>query len=511
MSHIIVVDKKDDFPWEDEHHPVVTAHEYITQAVAIDRKYSKVINLCRSYSYLSAGYYCSLLAEAREDKVIPSARTLLDLSYKATYRASIEVLNELLRKATKTPPSGVNIPFQIMVYFGHTENPLFAEVGRKAFDLFRCPILSITIAHKAHPKIEALKPASLKDMEKEERDVFFSALQRYTRARWVSPRARTGPRFYLAILHNPNDPFCPSNSKALKKFIKAGEALRIDVELIEKKDYLRLAEYDALFIRETTQLDDHTYRFASKAEQEGMPVIDDPASIMRCANKVYLSELLRENKIKTPRTWIIDRKTVDKVESQLTYPIVLKIPDGSFSRGVYKVHSAREFRSAAPGLLRESDVILAQEYMYTDYDWRVGILNGQPLFVCQYFMSKNHWQIVKHSADGTSREGDVRTLRVEDAPQEVVSTALKAARLIGNGLYGVDLKQNDQGVHVIEVNDNPNIDAGIEDAVLKDQLYTIIMEEFIRRVELSRALAEAARPGRAPVLDMLQQVWEEEV
>ena len=46
----------------------------------------------------------------------------------------------------------------------------------------------------------------------------------------------------------------------------------VEVELITKKDYPRLAEYDALFIRETTGLDHHTYRFAKKAEEEGMPL-----------------------------------------------------------------------------------------------------------------------------------------------------------------------------------------------------------------------------------------------
>ena len=36
---------------------------------------------------------------------------------------------------------------------------------------------------------------------------------------------------------------------------------------------------------------------------------------------------------------------------------------------------------------------------------------------------------------------------------------------------------------MIEVNDNPNIDAGFEDMVLKDQLYLRIMESFLRRIE----------------------------
>ena len=49
--------------------------------------------------------------------------------------------------------------------------------------------------------------------------------------------------------------------------------------------------------------------------------------------------------------------------------------------------------------------------MPTQFDWRVGVLNRQPLYVCQYFMSKNHWQIVKHEADGRFEEGASRPMR----------------------------------------------------------------------------------------------------
>jgi glutathione synthase/RimK-type ligase-like ATP-grasp enzyme len=139
-------------------------------------------------------------------------------------------------------------------------------------------------------------------------------------------------------------------------------------------------------------------------------------------------------------------------------------------------------------LFKSSDLLLAQEYLYTEFDWRVGILNKTPLFVCQYFMSKEHWQIYNYESSPTRgiREGDSRTFRVEDAPEIVVKTALKAAGLIGNGFYGVDLKQTAKGVVVIEINDNPNIDHGIEDAVLKEDLYRTIIEDLVWRLDRKR-------------------------
>ncbi|MGB2248838.1 MAG: ATP-grasp domain-containing protein, partial [Alcanivorax sediminis] len=74
-------------------------------------------------------------------------------------------------------------------------------------------------------------------------------------------------------------------------------------------------------------------------------------------------------------------------------PMVLKIPDGSFSRGISKVATREALSEALSGYLKQSSVVLAQAFMYTDYDWRIGVLNNRPLFACQYFMSKGHWQI----------------------------------------------------------------------------------------------------------------------
>ncbi|MFX8082980.1 hypothetical protein ABTK87_19965, partial [Acinetobacter baumannii] len=80
-----------------------------------------------------------------------------------------------------------------------------------------------------------------------------------------------------------------------------------------------------------------------------------------------------------PKTVVLDnRQVVETVEQELTYPVVLKIPDGSFSRGVIKVGDRAELVDGASRLLKESDVILAQQYIYTEFDWRIGILRGQP-------------------------------------------------------------------------------------------------------------------------------------
>jgi glutathione synthase/RimK-type ligase-like ATP-grasp enzyme len=148
----------------------------------------------------------------------------------------------------------------------------------------------------------------------------------------------------------------------------------------------------------------------------------------------------------------------------LGYPYVLKSPDSVFSKGVIKVDSEAQELGAESLMLRHTQgPILAQQFIHTSFDWRVGVLNGEVLFVCQYKMAPHHWQIIKRFPKGTSRSGGHVTLKPQEYPAEVCELALKAAKCLGTGLYGVDIKVTSKGMYLIECNDNPTIDRGVED------------------------------------------------
>ncbi len=484
VNYVVIVEGKGDEAWASEHGQVVTARDYVTKPELFAGKRPRVINLNSDLDYMAQGYYCSLLAEARDHKVIPTIQTIVELSKKTLYSEALPDLNAILRRDMEKVEQGPRAGFTLTLFFGEVRDQRFRHFARAVFDRFRCPILKVACIHDERWRIDELEVMTPSQLSPEEFDYFLSALAGYTRTGWRAPKLKTPPKYSLAILYNPRETYPPSDKEALAKFVQVGGTLGVGVELIERKDFLNLAEYDALFIRETTTIDNHTYRFAMKAVAEGIPVIDDPVSMLRCTNKVYLAELLAANKLPAPKTVIIDREKLDEAEKQLGFPMVLKIPDGSFSRGVYKAENRAQLLELARKLLQKSDVILAQQFMPTDFDWRVGVLNRQPIFASQYFMSRKHWQVMKHGADGKAEEGGWKTHPVEKAPKEVVQVALKAASLIGDGLYGVDLKQTSDGrVHIIEINDNPNIDRGCEDAVLKDDLYRIIIKDFIRRIE----------------------------
>jgi glutathione synthase/RimK-type ligase-like ATP-grasp enzyme len=128
---------------------------------------------------------------------------------------------------------------------------------------------------------------------------------------------------------------------------------------------------------------------------------------------------------------LADAGDLPRAMDELGLPLVVKIPDGSFSRGVHKVQTPEEFRRIADELFEETDLLLAQKFLPTEFDWRVGVLAGEPLFVCQYRMARGHWQIVKHRPDGSAREGGFRTFELDKAPPQLIDIAVRAARRSG--------------------------------------------------------------------------------
>ena len=482
-SYLLVVDNPDRWPLAVPGVTVVGARTYLTDPQYCVPRTFKVINMCRSYRYQSVGYYVSLLGEARGHRPIPATATIQDLKTLSIIRSVSEDLDELIKQSLAPLQSN---EFTLSIYFARNMAKRYDRLARELYSLFPSPLLR---AHFVKDEdgwaIQNISPIPTSEVPEAHRPSIVEFAKEFFEE---TPHAkhRKNARFSLAMLVDPGSVTAPSNEKALKAFEKAAEELDMSLHRITKDDYDQLMEYDGLFIRATTAVNDFTYRFSRRAHTEGMVVIDDPDSILKCTNKVFLAELLDRHKIVTPKTIVLHKDNVDEALRKLGLPCILKQPDSSFSQGVVKANSVEQFHQQVTELLEKSDLLIAQEFLPTDFDWRIGILDGQPLFACKYFMAPEHWQIYNHDKTGDDSLGNCETLPVELAPRKVVRTALKAAELIGDGLYGVDLKVARDEVHIIEINDNPSIDFGIEDEVLRKQLYHRVMHTFLTRLEHQR-------------------------
>jgi glutathione synthase/RimK-type ligase-like ATP-grasp enzyme len=460
---------------------MMTTRDYVLQPRLLSGSRPKIINLARSYNYQTDGYYASLLAEARGHRVIPTVETLLDLYDRDLPEDAESALEELLNKDIE----GGSAQERLIVCFGEVQDERFRKFGRQLFDWYRAPVLVVTTAPNGAPgkfKIRRIKITAFTKLEDDELRFFVDSLTNYTGRVWKNPKARTIAKWSIAVLHDPSEQLAPSNIESLKYWARLAEKDGVEIEPITRRDLDRLAEFDALMIRETTSITNHTYRFARRAWAEGMPVIDDPVSMMRCTNKVYLWERLTGAGLPSPETIIIqDKSNLEEIADRLKFPLVLKIPDGSFSRGVKKAENMEELRKVVDAFLEDSDLCIAQKYVPTDFDWRVGVLDRRPLFVCQYKMARGHWQIMNHKPDGRSVEGGHRSLAIAEAPQDVVDIGVRAANLIGDGLYGVDIKSGPDGPIVMEINDNPNLEHGVEDEADK-QVWNHLTDWFVKRL-----------------------------
>jgi glutathione synthase/RimK-type ligase-like ATP-grasp enzyme len=266
-----------------------------------------------------------------------------------------------------------------------------------------------------------------------------------------------------------------SERDALSKFRSTAESFGHSFDFIFKDEISKIPEYDALFIRATTDPNNSAYIASRLAEQHGLKVIDDSHSIRTCSNKAILHDLFIKNKIPSPKSILFtgEENAIDELFSTLGTPVIIKSPYTRFSSHVEKAHNREEFIEISKRFLRKSKVVIVQEYIRSDFDWRVGVLQNKVLYLCKYFIPEGGWKI-KSKINGRNVWGETIAVQRESISPELRDICIGLSRSVGDGLYGLDVKETNDGYKVIEINDNPSIYDGYEDAVDKDIYEKII-------------------------------------
>jgi glutathione synthase/RimK-type ligase-like ATP-grasp enzyme len=267
---------------------------------------------------------------------------------------------------------------------------------------------------------------------------------------------------------------------ALHNFKVAAEKAGQEFSFLFRESIEEIPKYDSVFIRATTDPLFTSYIVSKTAWELGLRVIDDPESIQICANKIHQYALFEKFGVPHIPTVFLNKdelhhKKLLDIFDDLGKPVVIKAPYTSFSRYVEKAACETSFREVAKKFFKRSDVLAVQKFVPTAFDWRVGVLNDEVLYVCKYMIPKGRW---KHGAKLRGKPtviwGRTVAMKKQNAPMRLREVALKACRVVGKGLYGVDIKEVDGDYVVVEVNDNPSIYAGYEDLRDKDIYARII-------------------------------------
>ncbi len=507
--------------------PTLSADEYLEGAHGSTDRGAVVVNLCRSYAYLSKGYYVSLLADARGQRALPTLETIEQINNPFAYFRELRELGldtidfKLLQSKKRLLPrvivgdpghprvldsegarsspagSGPSYHAAEMAYvetaaiFGGASERRFARQARATFGRYGFPALRMRMFREDDCwKMGQIFPAPYHQLSDEDRARLVEKLKNPTWLRSGTPANRPKP-FRIACLFDPADPQKPSWEDTLDKFDRAALRKGALFEVIGLNDLARLPEFDALFIRTLTGISCPSFAFAQRAASLDIPVIDDPESITRCSNKVYLHELFQREDIPTPKTMIISRRTPIETMLSLGPPTIVKLPQGSFSLAVKKADDRKQLEEILKDMFKQSPLLIVQEFTPTPFDWRIGVLDGRILFAARYYQAKAHWQIARRMPSGNTRFGKVEAVAIDEVPLAVRRVALRGSKLIGDGLYGVDLKEVNGKALMIEINDNPNIETGYEDVFEKDKLYDAVIASFLRRIRKSTAQGAA--------------------
>ncbi len=265
---------------------------------------------------------------------------------------------------------------------------------------------------------------------------------------------------------------------ALSNFRIAAFELGHGLDFLFKNELKYLSNYDGVFIRALTDPRNASYAVARMAELRGLRVLDHSESIRICCDKVNMYARLMASNVPVPETRFLNdpevtRENAGELFEALGTPLVLKAPNSSFSNYVDKVTTPEGFVKTGRKFLRRADRLVVQQYLPSEFDWRVLTLDGKLLAVIRYVFVQDKWKLMERGKEGEWAQ--VIAVPRDEANPKLVSVALAAADAVGKSLYGVDLKEIDGEFYVIEVNDNPTIEADGEDAANPE-----IYQEIIR-------------------------------
>jgi ribosomal protein S6--L-glutamate ligase len=219
-----------------------------------------------------------------------------------------------------------------------------------------------------------------------------------------------------------------------------------------------LPDYDAVLPRIGASITDYGLAVVKHFEMKGTIAVNTSQAIAESRNKLRSLQVLTEANILAPAT-VLTRSTQglrSAVEAVKGLPVVLKILQGTQGAGVMLVHTPISLGSVLDTLRTLDQDVIIQQFIVegAGRDYRVFVVGDKVIAT-----------MLRTAPEGEFRSNIHRGAqgKMIELPEAFKKAAIRAAKVFGLQVAGVDLMESDRGPMVIEVNSSPGFE-GIEKA-----------------------------------------------
>ena len=220
-------------------------------------------------------------------------------------------------------------------------------------------------------------------------------------------------------------------------------------------------------------------------EAMGVYTPNSAAAITASRDKLYAHQLLARAGIGMPNTaFARSPKVTDELIKLVGgSPLVVKLLEGTQGKGVVLAETKKAAESVIDAFQGLKTNFLVQDFVKeaAGTDIRCFVVGGKVVAAMQRSSGTDDFRANLHQG------GTAKTIRLT---KEERTTAIKAAKVMGLSLAGVDLLRSESGPKVLEVNSSPGLE-GIEKVSRKD-----IAGMIIEHIEKNARPPKIYRPRR---------------
>ncbi len=223
-----------------------------------------------------------------------------------------------------------------------------------------------------------------------------------------------------------------------------------------------LNNLDAVIPRIKPNLTFYSCALIRQFESLGIFCANSWESISKSRDKLYASQLFSQNGIQIPITGFAKSPldTTDLINMVNGAPLVIKLLEGTQGKGVVLAENAQAAESVINAFKSLQANILVQEFIKEagGKDIRCFVIDGKVVASIQREAAKGNFRANLHQG------GTASTIKIT---KEEKRLAVKATKVLGMQIAGVDIIRSKRGPLVLEVNSSPGLE-GIEKETGKD-------------------------------------------